>query len=438
MPKILPSKPLTSTLNARLRAPRKGSFFDRLNRRMNENHPPRLQIKLGDNVEIMRTYPDNYFDSIVTDPPAGIGFMGKAWDGDRGGRDSWILWMQGIAGECLRVIKPGGHCLVWALPRTSHWTMTAWENAGFEVRDVVNHIFGSGFPKSRNVAKDIDHMVTEFDEWSDEPVSDQAEQWDGWGTALKPAVENWILLRKPISEKNVAANVLRWGVGGINIDATRVAGVKPQMTNTSFESWRNLEGRDDRQKPDQTYDAEQGRWPANVVTDGSDEVLFYFPSTKSTSGKKNDRTCTSWVTDFKPLDGETGYDDSGSAARFFYVAKPSRAEREFGLEDSPLHPIPFMQKANGAGESSMPEKNPNPRANNHPTVKPISLMTYLIKLITPPDGLVLDCFAGTCTTLMACHDVGMRGIGIEIDPDYVAIGTKKLAALSARTRAKAA
>jgi DNA modification methylase len=207
----------------------------------------------GDCLEVMATMEDNSIDSIVCDPPAGISFMGKKWDGDKGGRNAWIAWMASIAAECLRVLKPGGHAFVWALPRTSHWTATAWEDAGFEVRDRVAHVFGSGFPKSLDVSKAIDKaagatrevigpdpeaarrnkttskfgsIYGEIDDAESVPLTApataEAAQWDGWGTALKPAMEDWWLFRKPLAERTVAANVLRWGTGAINVDKCRV------------------------------------------------------------------------------------------------------------------------------------------------------------------------------------------------------------------------
>jgi site-specific DNA-methyltransferase (adenine-specific) len=197
----------------------------------------------GDCIEKLKELSNNSVDSIVTDPPAGISFMGKEWDHDKGGRNEWIKWMSNIAKECLRVIKPGGHALVWAIPRTSHWTATAWEDGGFEVRDICMHIFGSGFPKSHNISKSIDGLLgvereitgVRTDGRGKSPqklnnhdkgdtgighmdgshqtyvetvaTSDESKQWDGWGTALKPACEHWILFRKPI-EGTVAENVL--------------------------------------------------------------------------------------------------------------------------------------------------------------------------------------------------------------------------------------
>jgi site-specific DNA-methyltransferase (adenine-specific) len=215
-----------------------------------------MEIKIlhGDCIEVMRGMSDNSVDSIVTDPPAGISFMGKNWDKDKGGRLHWISWMAEVASECLRVIKPGGHALVWAIPRTSHWTGMAWDDAGWLPRDKIYHCFGSGFPKSLSVSKEIDRIAgaerevigkgksgspnshnnynikTDVDNGGYEfggeytytaPATPEAKRWDGWGTAMKPAIEEWWLFRKPF-KGTVAENVLEWGTGGINIDGCRV------------------------------------------------------------------------------------------------------------------------------------------------------------------------------------------------------------------------
>ncbi len=211
------------------------------------------QIKEGDCLEVLKTLDSESVDSLVTDPPAGIAFMGKDWDKDKGGRDQWVSWLTDVMKQCMRVLKPGAHGLVWAIPRTSHWTATACEDAGFEVRDVVTHIFGSGFPKSLDISKAIDKAVgaerevigtmkaklptsnNKFatDAWSIKagkmreiditaPTTPDAKRWQGWGTSLKPASEHWILVRKPCSEKTVAQNVLKHGTGGINIDSSRI------------------------------------------------------------------------------------------------------------------------------------------------------------------------------------------------------------------------
>jgi hypothetical protein len=212
-----------------------------------ENCERTEMILQGDCLEVLKTIKDNSVDSLVTDPPAGISFMSKAWDGSKGGRDGWVEWLTQVMLECHRVLKPGAHGLIWAIPRTSHWTAWAIESAGFEIRDSIHHIFGSGFPKSHDISKAIDKAagaerekgkVLRTDpnikgasfknaegriEIREEiPATPEAKQWDGWGTALKPAHEVWWLVRKPLSEKNVAQNVLKHGTGGLNINGTRI------------------------------------------------------------------------------------------------------------------------------------------------------------------------------------------------------------------------
>ena len=260
------------------------------------------EVIQGDCLEVLSAMPENSIDSIVTDPPAGISFMGKGWDSDKGGRDKWIEWMASIACECRRVLKPGGYALVWSLPRTSHWTAMAWENAGFEPRDQIIHIFGSGFPKSLDIGKAIDKAagaehLREFVSknpadrpythtagetsigWKSPPrpdktapATDAAKQWDGWGTALKPAHENWWLFRKSLSEKTVAANVLKHGTGGLNVGGCRVEGV-PRTTHaagncvTTIAASGHLNGK----KTHGPTPAPTGRFPANLILTYSED-----------------------------------------------------------------------------------------------------------------------------------------------------------------------
>jgi site-specific DNA-methyltransferase (adenine-specific) len=254
----------------------------------------------GDCLEVMKQMPDGCVDAVVTDPPAGISFMGKDWDHHKGGRNQWIAWMITIASECLRVVKPGGHAFVWSLPRTSHWTATAWEDAGFDLKDRVAHVFATGFPKSLSVGKAIDKAAgTERQvvgkrtdraakprrdirggnlvgghkpaiDLSDitAPATEAAKDWEGWGTAVKPAVQDWWLLRKPLSEKNVAENVLKHGTGALNIDECRIPGLKGSgvwgSSNKHCQTGRTLnqspEGEDYRSQPHPA-----GRWPANLI-----------------------------------------------------------------------------------------------------------------------------------------------------------------------------
>lgn len=352
-----------------------------------------------DGLEALKFYEENYFDSLLTDPPAGISFMGKEWDGNKGGRDSWIEWMEKIMLECKRVMKPGAHGLVWALPRTSHWTATALENAGFEIRDIITHLFGTGFPKSHNLQ-------------------------EGRGTALKPANEHWILIRKPISEKTVAKNVEKWGCGGINIDASRI---EIQDLNNFSRNWDRKKQTDLRGgcysagKPSgmlNTVTAPGGRFPANLVLSHTpeceDDICSIFCPVRLLDEQSGNRPSRG---EYKKGKGNyiaaanntfgyggTGKDpvnkyanEMGGASRFFYCAKASKKDR---------------------GDE-----------NKHPCVKNSKLMEYLTILITPSKGKVLDPFMGSGSTGVACSKLGFQFHGIEKDPDYFKIAEKRIKAI---------
>jgi len=379
----------------------------------------KMEIKLynAECLEKLKDLKDNSVDSIVTDPPAGISFMGKAWDGDKGGRDQWIAWMQEIATECNRVLKAGGHALVWAIPRTSHWTATSWENAGFEVRDIVAHIFGTGFPKSLNIGKSVDKLQGNVRKEINYKYQSRIpngrsglgisgnnnlqirkqngdtkgnSKWEGWGTALKPAREDWILLRKPLSEKTIASNVLKWGCGGINIDGSRV------MTEEDTSRKCTTKGHFGSDKIEQRTNGgnTQGRFPANIILDDSDEVLAGFPNTK---GK-------------------------GSTARFFYCAKASKSDRNEGCED-----MQEKQKwAKGGTGTGISDRENVMNKNFHPTIKSTKLMQYLVKLITPINGTCLDPFMGSGSTGKACILEGFGFIGIEREEDYFNIAKARI------------
>ncbi len=383
--------------------------------------------------------------------------MGKSWDTDKGGRDNWIKWMQEVATECKRVLKPGGHAFVWAIPRTSHWTATAWENAGFEIRDVVAHVFGSGFPKSHNIGKNIEKIKvggiknlkqvgtkkgikvetgTQGFSYSKEyvagksmggkqisgdiPVYEINNEYEGWGTALKPAREDWILMRKPI-EGTVAENCLKWGVGGINIDECRV-GTETMVNQSASSIYSQGEVKMKKQKPT----ISTGRFPANLIHDGSDEVVELFPETKPTKphggdGGKLDTQEMGWGFKRMPCDLS---DNGGSAARFFYCAKSSKSERNVGCEG-------LEEKANAGSyefrtDGSLDGKPTAPKSNFHPTVKPIALMEYLIKLVSREGHTVLDPFAGSFTTGIACINLDRKFIGIERDKEYFKIGKARI------------
>lgn len=344
----------------------------------------------GDCREAMAALPDASIDAVVTDPPYGLSFMGKRWDYDVPGVDVWQ--------QVLRVLKPGGHLLAFAGTRTQHRMAVRIEDAGFEIRDMIAWVYGSGFPKSLDVSKAIDKaagaerevvgsyrhpdgkprpnsMRTTRNAYGDHggpletpitaPGSDAARQWQGWGTALKPALEPITVARKPLSG-TVAANVLRYGTGGINVDGCRVAGDmgpdraegKPRRTDN------NKYG-----KSNETINPQSplGRWPANFIHDGSEEVMRLFPET----------------------------DEEQSAARFFYSAKADKSDR-------------------GAG-------------NNHPTVKPVDLMRYLVRLVCPMGGIVMDPFNGSGTTAVASRAEHCRYIGAELNEDYCRITIERLA-----------
>lgn len=426
-----------------------------------------MKLLQGDCLDILKTLEDNSIDAIVTDPPAGISFMGKSWDTDKGGRDNWIKWMQEVATECKRVLKPGGHAFVWAIPRTSHWTATAWENAGFEIRDVVAHVFGSGFPKSHNIGKNIEKIKvggiknlkqvgtkkgikvetgTQGFSYSKEyvagksmggkqisgdiPVYEINNEYEGWGTALKPAREDWILMRKPLEKGlNIAQNVLKYGTGGINIDGCRVG---TEIITNNVNDFSNQHGNKfGNGEPIKKLGESQvvGRFPANLIHDGSDEVVELFPNTKS--GWKNSDTQKSNSMFLGEMDytGNHYSDNQGSAARFFYCAKASKSERNMGCEGLEMKErIDYggFHSEQGLINNNRNPENRKPTTNNHPTVKPIALMEYLIKLVSREGHTILDPFAGSFTTGIACINLDRKFIGIERDKEYFKIGKARI------------
>lgn len=408
----------------------------------------RWTVITGDNAEALPSIPDCSVDAIVTDPPAGIAFMGKEWDHHKGGRDAWIAWLRGVMSECLRVLKPGGHALIWAIPRTSHWTMTAVEDAGFEIRDCVYHAFGQGFPKSLDVSKAIDraagakrpmvgpnpnHRALSGVAYDGiyagpntgapaitAPATPEAAQWEGWGTALKPAVEPWILARKPL-DGTVAANVLKHGTGAINIDGCRVGTdqivTKRPVANSERKVLGVFSGGPDSvnagrfpahltlsHNPD--CDAECSEGCAVAMLDAQGEAMGSHSAGHARDGfgvVRKGTEATSWkLPDNAPM---PRFGDSGSVSRFFYTAKASRSDREEGLAGMPT----------------------GQRANIHPTVKPTDLMRWLVRLITPSGGIVLDPFTGSGSTGKAAALEGMRFIGVERSPEYADIARARIA-----------
>jgi len=395
----------------------------------------------GNNLDELPKLPDNSIDAIITDPPYELGFMGKAWD------STGIAYNTQLWRECLRVLKPGGHILAFSGSRTYHRMAVAIEDAGFEIRDQIMWVYGSGFPKSLDVSKAIDKQAgverqvigkhpnpgstaprqSMGDGWQSAPditaaATDAAKRWEGWGTALKPAHEPIVLARKPLNG-TVANNVLQHGTGALNIDACRVAtddafGGGAKATSGFVKGYEN-----DGWTPGSSL----GRWPANLIHDGSDEVLQLFPDTKSgVAVRRNSGGNTFGGTTPKPPMEDIGYDDTGSAARFFYCAKANKRDRNEGLDEF----TPTMRKTMSGGEwidSDGTVKNrPQSTANTHPTVKPTELMRYLCRLITPPGGTILDPFTGSGSTGKAAILEGFNFIGIELDPDYIKIAEARI------------
>jgi len=405
-----------------------------------------MKLLLGDCKEKLKELEDNSIDAIVTDPPYGLSFMGKKWDYDVPSIDIWK--------ECLRVLKPGGYLLSFAGTRTQHRMAVNIEDAGFEIRDMIAWVYGSGFPKSLNIGKAIDKMLgnerelisvggkcgvfahagdgREQDINNYQAVTTKGNsEWEGWGTALKPALEPITVARKPLGEKTVAENCLKWGVGGINIDGCRV-GTEGITTNGKGKQDGNTPIVP--QSPDFVGETHIGRFPANLIHDGSDEVVGLFPQNKSTANvrhnKASENTCMSGKN--YERDGY-GYSDSGSAARFFYCAKASKRERNIGCEglEKKVGVGNFMAEAKWINDPRSPnggyEAAPSkPQSNSHPTVKPIALMEYLVKLVSREGQVVLDPFMGSGTTGMACKRLDREFIGIEMMEEYMEIAKARI------------
>jgi len=370
----------------------------------------RVTLHIGDCLEVMSKFEANSIDAIVSDPPYGLAFMGKEWDHGVPGVDFWT--------EAHRVAKPGAYLLAFGGTRTYHRLAVAIEDAGWEIRDCVMWVYGSGFPKSLDVSKAIDKAAgytpsadgyvpngknsTHGKGWGGgtktkeaQPATDAAKQWEGWGTALKPAWEPIILARKPL-EGTVAENVLKYGTGVMNIGECRVGDDQRVNTARHTVTRTNAYG---SFKPNPATEC-TGRWPANLIHDGSEEVVSLFPDSKSnpfksasTTGKR-DSTYNQGEFDYSGK----GYEDSGSAARFFYCAKAGKADR-----------------------------NDGEIANNHPTVKPTDLMRYLVRLVTPNNGIVLDPFMGSGSTGKAAVLEGFKFVGIDLSDEYVKIAAARIA-----------
>jgi len=429
-------------------------------------------LHTGDCRDVMATMEAESVDAIVCDPPYGLSFMGKGWDHGVPGVDFWT--------EALRVLKPGGHLIAFGGTRTYHRLAVAIEDAGFEVRDCLMWLYGSGFPKSLDVSKAMDKQAGAEREvvgtWKPTgtaavkikggghanagvrgeveeirqsiaitaPNTDLAKQWHGWGTALKPAYEPAILARKPLTG-TVADNVAQWGTGALNIDGCRVG--SDGGTTRSEQAPYGEGGRGDQggtqnwRTGHKILETNTGRWPANVILDEDAAAALDEQSGERAGGRRgigkgdNGNVFGSY---FNSKTTEPMYNDTGGASRFFYTAKASRSEREAGLDGVEAKAISNakhggnMMGSEWVHDSRHPEGGYKtaitaPRANHHPTVKPIALMRYMVRLVTPPGGVVLDPFMGSGSTGCGAVLEGMRFVGIDITPEYVEIARRRIA-----------
>jgi site-specific DNA-methyltransferase (adenine-specific) len=429
------------------------------------------QIIQGDCLEVLKSIPDNYFDSLITDPPCGISFMGKNWDDHKGGMLQWINWMSEVMSEAMRTMKPGACGLVWSIPRTSHWTGMALELAGFKLIDVVHHCNGSGFPKGQDIGKILDKMAGEereitgtykargFSEvsptndgrnqWASgkvidkmgvmtAPATPEAKQWDGWKTpALKPSVEGWWLVQKQISESSIARNILKHGVGGLNIEACRIDTEESLSGGSVTTTRKNPMSGDDRQGKSLGMFAEgsarkddwiqpNGRYPANLILSCSADCEgdHHSPScpvsvigeqsgiSVSSDKPRNNGDFKSVVKGREYAHTTFGHNDQGTAARYF---------KQLPFDPETVNSVYYQAKA------STKDRTCNGVVNNvHPTVKSTALMEYFIKLITPPCGIVLDPFGGSGTTAIAAKNLGFNYTLIEKEQEYIDIINQRL------------
>jgi site-specific DNA-methyltransferase (adenine-specific) len=439
----------------------------------------RWAVHHGDCREVMRTLDPESIDSIVTDPPYALGFMGKGWDTYSTGRkqkhnNRFEEFIYDVCEHAFRVAKPGAHLLAFGGTRTYHRLACAIEDAGWDIRDCVMWVYGSGFPKSHDVSKAIDREAGAEREVVGSklgqpgysltdgkgglygggfgangtgegecaitaPATEAAKQWQGWGTALKPAYEPIIVARKPL-RGTVAGNVLEWGTGGINVDGCRVGRDTYDVSGWSQTGSKASENRamsGGNYARDAKPDAE-GRWPANFIHDGSEEVVGLFPETKSGTGgqpQTAQRRGTSELVGLSSSGTKVGHDDSGSAARFFYCAKASKRDRDEGCEGMPTIRVK-MNNGNDAAGDPVSDRFTKMARNHHPTVKPTDLMRYLCRLVTPPDGLVLDPFSGSGSTGKAAMLEGFRFVGCELSAEYIEIARARIGHAAGQSRQK--
>jgi len=416
-----------------------------------------INLMLGDNIESLKKLNSNSVDSIVTDPPYGLSFMNKKWDYQVPSVEFWK--------EVYRVLKPGGHILSFGGTRTYHRMVVNIEDAGFEIRDQIQWIYGSGFPKSHNIGKAVDKLegnereviaeettsfkvnntkennvinegtfANNFSKQTDEngyrinTITKGNSDYEGWGTALKPANEPICLARKPLSEKTVAENVIKYSTGGINIDGCRIGYNSDKDLDDAINKRKSF-GNTNEFKNELKL---EGRFPANIIFDEEAAKLLDEQSGESKSSKSSKKYINELYDDISVNVGggqrnpESTYDDKGGASRFFYQAKVSKVERNMGLDG-------FEDVSHSQVNNSKLKLQPNGEMventitkNNHPTIKPINLMTYLCRLITPKGGVVLDPFMGSGSSGISARLEGFKFIGMEMDEDYFKIAQARI------------
>ena len=398
----------------------------------------------------MKTLPDESVDAVLCDPPYNLAFMGKKWD-THINNAAYQEWTREWAIEAFRVLKPGGHLLAFGGTRTYHRQTCGIEDAGFEIRDCISWIYSQGFPKSLNVSVAIDKAAgakrsiigagrwagregtpTSTEDWglrnekprqNTAPATTEAEQWEGWGTALKPAMEPIVVARKPF-KGTVAANVLKHRTGALNIDASRITsednlsgGAYAKKGTPRDDGWKGMQrgGGGEYRQP-------SGRWPANILFDEDAAAVLDEQSGQSKSSKSSkSRQGAGGVFAGGLVSPDNTHGDSGGASRFFYVAKASKSERNAGLEALPSG---LSGAINGRRDGSFGE--PLTAKNTHPCVKPITLLRYLSTLICPPGGTILDSFMGSGSGGCAAVLEGFNYIGIEMEPEYLTIARARI------------
>ena len=394
-------------------------------------------------------YEGELFDGILCDPPYELGFMGKSWD------SSGIAFDTEMWADIYKLLKPGGHLLAFSGSRTYHRMAVAIEDAGFEIRDMIEWVYGSGFPKSLNIGKAVDKIQGNEREFISEnyrgknagkksgimgqtveridTVTKGTSEWEGYGTALKPAHEPCVLARKPIDKgMTVAGNVLKHGTGGLNIDGTRIATTENRSRDNSKVAPDTFFG--GKKRINQVID-NSGRFPANLIHDGSDEVEAVFPDTgKSGVAVRRNGNKSKGIFPVSIAEGsvDVGFNDSGSASRYFYTAKASKRERNAGLEGFEEKPATSRMNASMArmenGVATNERAEQSKMQNSHPTVKPLSLTKYLATLIKPPTGgRLLVPFSGSGSEMIGALQAGWEYVeGVEITEEYIPIAEARI------------